>query len=134
MDNAKHHGSPETIGAIEAGYSANAQKPITLEGLARQWLEFANEIREGYWGTIDDFTNDLTGRDLLEEAARRLGEGERAWLDGLTRPGDEAYRAATAEDSSDRLSRFFRHDNYWWWHRLPLVPGQLAADLGVLDA
>jgi hypothetical protein len=120
----------ETIAAIEADYSERAHRPITLEGLAGDWLAFADEVAAGYWGTIDDFTNDLTGRDLLERAVTRLSAADRAWLEGLTLPGDLRYQEVTTLDADDRLSGFFSHGDHWWWRRIPLVLGELEADLG----
>lgn len=117
----------KTVAQLETRYSSGARRPITLAGLAADWLTFAHEVGAGYWGTIDDFTNDLTGRDMLEHALGQLDERDRAWLIGLVQPGDARYTEVTAADPSDRLAQFFRHDDHWWWCRWPLRLGMLAA-------
>jgi hypothetical protein len=116
----------DTVAQIETRYSSGARRPITLAGLAENWLTFANDIGAGYWGTIDEFTNDMTTRDMLEEALQQLGDRDRKWLIGLVEPGDGRYTEVTAADPSGRLSQSYRHDDHWWWHRWPLVPGELA--------
>lgn len=121
---------PETIRSIEARYSSTARRPITLAGLAANWGTFARDIEAGYRGTIDDFTNDMTERDMLERAMQRLDDHDRVWLTGLVAPGDVRYRDATVDDPDDRLAAYTRHEDYWWWFRLPRVSGDLPHDLG----
>ena len=77
--------------------------------------------------TIDDFTNDLTGRDglelLLDWASPPLAADLRLRVDAV----DVQYREGTVEDGGEALGRYFRVDasSGWWWRRKPAA-GQLA--------
>lgn len=115
---------PETISAIEEDYSREASRTITLAGLAEAWMRFADDIGAGYWGTIDDFTNDMFRRDMLELALSRVGPSDRQWLGGLIEAGDARYIEVTKEDPG-WLARYFRHADYWWWYRAPRLLGHL---------
>ena len=84
--------------------------------------------------TVDDFTNDLSSRDYLELALRRLPVPAREWLSESVAPLDDRFRDATVKDDRGLLGRFFRIDQEspWWWHRIPRV-GPLADFLAGSD-
>jgi hypothetical protein len=55
MANSKRaHGENdrESVVAIETRYSRAARFPITLAGLAGEWLSFAEGLRSGYWDEV----------------------------------------------------------------------------------
>ncbi|MDX6273789.1 MAG: hypothetical protein QOJ92_999 [Frankiales bacterium] len=84
---------------------------------------------DAYPLTGDDYTNELSTRDWLDEN-----------LDGLTAPDqerlaalDERYRASTVDDGGELLRRFHNPRSLgWWWLRRPRAAGdQLHEDWGV---
>ena len=120
---------PESVREVEARFSRRAHRTMTLGGLVEHWERFATEVAEGYWGTIDDFTNDLTTRDVLEEAIGSLAQEPAGRLAEQLEPIDARYREVTTFDTEARLAEFFRLGDGWWWRRLPVVLGELQRDL-----
>jgi hypothetical protein len=122
---------PETIEAIERRWSEAAKRPLTLAGLAAKWRRLARDLDNGYRLAIANYTNSLTIRGMLEEALTTLDDQDRKWLQDLVAPGDAAYLAATRPDPERLLARHFRHDNSWWWNRVPIKLGSLAGEYGI---
>jgi hypothetical protein len=99
---------------------------VTVDRLLDDWERVANDV-DDYALEIDDYINDLTGRDALELligwASPDLG------LDLLARvePADERFRSVTTEDGGDAVGRGFPVDDQdgWWWRRRPTT-GPLA--------
>ncbi len=103
----------------------NADQP-DVSRLLRLWEMFVGEVEGGYSATIDDYTNDLTVRDLLEQA---LAEGVAADEAARVAALDDRLREATRPDETGRLAEVYAVGDEWWWHRLPRT-GSLAASVG----
>lgn len=101
-----------------------------LAFLHKRWTKVVEEIESGYRGSIDDYTNDLTVRDLLDELLPSGAQTESS--DQLMReiePLDRRFEAATSPGERQLLRRFFRGaSNAWWWDRVP-CNGHLAENL-----
>jgi hypothetical protein len=84
---------------------------------------------DAYPLTGDDYTNELSTRDWLDENVDGLTESERAHLAAL----DERYRNSTDDDGGELLRRFHKpKGSGWWWLRRPRAAGeQLHEDWGV---
>jgi len=97
---------------------------VSVEWLAVSWDKLAATVAE-YTGTVDEYTNDLTSRDALEEV---LGWASRPLAAALSVPlglADERFIAATIDDGGVAVSQYFRIGTRWWWRRRP-TSGQLA--------
>ena len=94
---------------------------VTVENLLGTWREVAHDVNR-YKLTVDDFTNDLTARDALEEVLRHCRNEEvcKKLMTNIDE-ADQNYRAATDEDGGVALSRYYRVDSAsgWWWRRCP---------------
>lgn len=121
----------ETIEAIERRWSEGAMMPLTLAGEAAKWNTFAADVRDGYQLVIDNYTNSLSIRGMIERALSMLDDRDREWLCGLVEPGDAAYLEATMPDPEHLLLRVYRHDDEWWWNRVPIKLGSLAGTYGI---
>ena len=67
---------------------------VTVENLLQAWQDLARGINQ-YKGTADDFTNDLTGRDALEEVLHHCRNDEVCKkLLFIVNEADQEYRAA----------------------------------------
>jgi len=99
---------------------------VTVDGLLREWQTLCVSV-DRYTLTIDDYTNDLCGRDGLEIALMECPEHLRSRLGVLIGRADKEFVARTEEDSNCTLGRYFRIDDAsgWWWKRRPAV-GPLA--------
>jgi hypothetical protein len=103
-------------------------RPVTVDTLFNDWMSLVTGVEDGYAGSVDDYTNDLTSRDLLEDLIRDSQPSLRAKLERALKPWDERFRRATTPDDAKVLSRFFNIKDRWWWHRTPTT-GELAAYL-----
>ena len=94
---------------------------FTLNEMTDSWRSLVAEVESGYDQMVDEYTNDLACRDWLALAWPMLTErvrcARRSELDAL----DARFRAATDEDTSGRLARFYKVQDKdgWWWRRLP---------------
>ena len=119
---AAHNAEQDTefVKELEARFTSRAGFPITLEGLVSSWGQFVAEVECGYEDSIDDYTNDLTTRDLLDEALQSAPERLRRTLYESIRPLDDRFYAATRADESGTLANFFKPGPSWWWRRAPV--------------
>jgi hypothetical protein len=93
---------------------------VTVGGLLQGWEQLAAEVAS-YDATIDDYTNDLTGRDAVELVLDWASEGFRAWADERVTAADQQFRGRTEMDDEGAIGRYFRIENKdgWWWRRRP---------------
>ena len=84
---------------------------------------------DSYPLTGDDYTNELSTRDVLEENIGELSVAELERLAAL----DDRYRASTIEDGGELLGQHYDISGLgWWWLRRPRAAGsQLHEDWGV---
>ncbi len=107
-----------------------------LKGLVENWERIVECVAKGYRLGLDDYLNDMDGRQLLEEALAVAPERERErWIDRLraadTRMKKQVVPAgrclwgdevAEAEDWSPEKN--------WWYFMKPLKGGrELLADI-----
>ena len=90
------------------------------------WRSVVESVEEGYTLTIDDLTNDLSIRDLAQEARPLVTLSVALWLDEDLRPLDERYERAT-RPAARRLPG---GTGQWWAARVPKrLVGELAEDI-----
>jgi hypothetical protein len=120
----------ERLATAERMVSEGRPRPLSYERLLAAWESLVREVEQGYPATIDDYTNDLTSRDLLQEIVGACDESLREELTASIEPLDERFRRATRPDEQGRIAEFIEPGAGWWWSRLPLrLEGDLAADL-----
>lgn len=102
---------------------------VTVAGLIGSWWQVATSV-DSYPEAIDDYTNDLTGRDLIEEALAALAEEVQLPLRAVVDGADDEFRARTAPDGAELVGVFFDIADRpgWWWRRRPTT-GPLAGYL-----
>jgi hypothetical protein len=100
----------------------------TLTGMVRAWRDVSEVIDRGYQLTIDDYTNELSVRGLLDEVLAVIPTGSvRDWVERDVQVGDERYRKVTHDVA---LPIFGGPDAPWWYRRVPnRITGELAEDL-----
>lgn len=69
---------------------------------------------------LDDH-NELTVRDLLNDACAAVPAHDVAAISALFEQGDAVYWRATAADETGEMERHWRlaGDDGWWWRRFP---------------
>jgi len=108
-----------------------------LRGLAESWEEVVRSIEEGYSLGLDDYLNDLDGRQLLEEALAVAPAQEKktalqrvrradAKMQTLVRPSGRCLWG----DDTARQEGWTAKKN-WWYFSIPVNPGEeLLNELG----
>ena len=102
---------------------------VRVERLIRDWQQLAREVGD-YPLTIDDYTNDVTGRDALELVLQWASDRTAAVIGPAIAEADEQFRDSTVDDGGESVAGYFRTENKagWWWRRRPTT-GALAAYL-----
>jgi hypothetical protein len=103
-------------------WTREAHFALTLEWLIGEWDKFARAVEAGYRGYGEEYLNDLTARDLLDEVMRGLSSADAAVIEQAIKGADDTYLRATLPDDGRWLSANFRIGNGWWWRRSPQRP------------
>lgn len=110
----------DAIAALEARFSERAHFSITIGKLLSSWQRFVVEVEQGYEDSIDDYTNDLSTRDLLDETLRAAPQDLNRTLLATIEPVDRRFQQATRADDKHLIETFIRPGEGWWWSRLPI--------------
>jgi hypothetical protein len=117
-------GSPDFV--VEAG----------LAGLVRRWKETARAVRRGYPLGLDDYLNDLDGRQLIAEVLPLATPAERKKLRSRVIEADTVFRNHSTAvrfclwGAREANRRGWTSRRNWWYYRLPDASGHtLQADL-----
>jgi hypothetical protein len=99
---------------------------VTVGRLLQEWGQLVGEVAS-YQLTVDDYTNDLTGRDAIDLVLSWCSDQFGAWAKPMVDEADQRFAGRTTPDEAGVLGRYFRiSDNAgWWWRRRP-VSGPLA--------
>jgi hypothetical protein len=108
-----------------------------LRGLAESWEEVVRSIEEGYSLGLDDYLNDLDGRQLLEEALAVAPAQEKKTALQRVRRTDEKMQTLVRPagrclwgDETARQEGWTAKKN-WWYFSIPVNPGEeLLNELG----
>ena len=71
-------------------------RPASLNAQVDAWACLVQEIEDGYSMTVDDYTNDLSVREWLDQVRPMLTEHVRNSLSSRLAPLDERFDEATA--------------------------------------
>ena len=108
------------------------------EGLVAAWERAADDIARGYPLGLDDYLNDVDGRQLLDDLAREVAEAVGPHLRERVAAADARVRSGVVPSPEclwgEAVAR--REDwtpqRNWWYFSLPREPGpQLAEELGL---
>ncbi|MEW5869818.1 MAG: hypothetical protein AB1894_11125 [Chloroflexota bacterium] len=98
-------------------------RKLTLEYLSRRWSRFVRKVEQGYPYIIDEYTNELTIRDIFQMVMNNcppnIYNELSSWINGW----DERFIQAT-EKVEKPLLPFLGEEEGWWWFRVPLNPGE----------
>lgn len=117
-------GAPEHV--VEAG----------LAGLVDQWEHVVDDVEDVYPLGLDDYLDDVDGRQLLDEALAVAPSAERAAVVERVKAADERMRALVRPagrclwgiDMAEQHD--WTPDRNWWYFTQPREPGpELAEDL-----
>ncbi len=107
--------------------SSRVEREITLNELLNDWRYFVEEIARGYNDSLDDYTNDLSIRDLLEDIMRRIPRPLKDKINNVLNPIDKKFFIVTKEIEKSLL---YKVDAGSWWYRIPMnYSGEFEEDL-----
>jgi hypothetical protein len=117
-------GSPDFV--VEGG----------LAGLVQRWKETARAVRRGYPLGLEDYLNDLDGRQLIAEVLPLATPAERKKLRSRVIEADTVFRNHSKAvrfclwGAREASRRGWTSRRNWWYYRFPTAPGDvLQADL-----
>jgi hypothetical protein len=95
---------------------------VTYAHLLASWRSLGKQVA-AYQHTVDDYTNDLTSREGLNQLMRRCHPMTALRLSAELEELDTAFRAGTDHDATGALGLFFRIDESsgWWLRRIPKI-------------
>jgi hypothetical protein len=100
-----------------------------LEGLVESWEQTVRQVEDGYSLTLDDYLNDLDGRQLIAEALIVASDQQRAAINARLTGADEKMRSLTepakfclwGEEVADEEG--WTAEENWWYFARPIKAG-----------
>ena len=117
-DLLRRRGSPESV--VSGG----------LAGLVESWEKTVSQIEAGYPLGIDDYLNDMDGRQLLEDAWGAANDAQRSRLKSKLRTADDRARAALVAVErclwGADVGRYhgWNAAKQWWYYMKPKSAGE----------
>lgn len=102
-----------------------------LRGLVAAWERFAREVAAGYTGGLDEWLNDVDGREILDAALAVASTDERRALRRRVRLADELARAHSRPagrclwGAANAAKHGWNPGRNWWYF---MQPKSLDAD------
>jgi hypothetical protein len=119
------------LDAILTSLSERAKYPLSLKYLLHKWEDFIAKVEKGYDGSIYEYTNDLSLRDVLEEILLKVPQSLHDKLLEGVHPWDDRFYGATRQVSRS-LAPGVTKGVPPWWFRIPNKLGQeMESDLRV---
>jgi hypothetical protein len=113
----------DALRALEQTWARQPGPKLTLIGLSQRWNAFARAVEAGYVGYWEEYLNELTVRDLLNDAFTAVpdDDDDAARTAALFEQADAIYWRATKPDETGEMARMWRldDDDGWWWRRFP---------------
>lgn len=101
-----------------------------LADLLKAWATIVSEVEQGYKLGIEDYTNDLAIRDILQELIQILSPDGQVVLKQLIEPMDARFLQATRPVDRPLLPPLGDESLGFWWYRIPKEAGEdLLRDL-----
>jgi hypothetical protein len=85
----------QAIEPILQEMSEAAKHSISLDALLTGWSQFVIRVEQGYSLTIDDYTNDLSIRNLIQRIHEKAPQSLQIKLDGALQTWDSRFTQTT---------------------------------------
>jgi hypothetical protein len=92
----------------------------TPEMMVERWRRLVEKVEGEYRDDFGEFTNDLDGRDVLEDAHSLVSPGARSVFSQYLEDLDVRYEAATRQVSKSLSAAGIWRPSRWWWWRVPI--------------
>jgi hypothetical protein len=103
-----------------------------LPGLVENWERVVESVKRGYNLGLDDYLNDMDGRQLLDEALK-LAKADEAYIERVRR-ADESMRllvkpiARSLWGEENAKEHGWSAQQNWWYFAVPIKAGSVLAD------
>jgi hypothetical protein len=103
-----------------------------LPGLVENWERVVESVKRGYNLGLDDYLNDMDGRQLLDEALK-LAKADKAYIERVRR-ADESMRRLVKPivrslwGEENAKERGWSAEKNWWYFAVPIKAGSELAD------
>jgi hypothetical protein len=101
-----------------------------LRGLTESWEEVVRSVEEGYSLGLDDYLNDMDGRQLIDEALHSAPAGDKKTFLKRIRQADAKMQSLVKPagrclwgDETARQEGWTAKKN-WWYFSIPIHPGE----------
>ena len=100
-----------------------------LRGLTENWEEVVRSVEEGYSLGLDDYLNDMDGRQLIEEVLHLAPAGEKTFLKRI-RQADAKMQWLVKPTGSclwgdeTAAQGGWTSKKNWWYFSMPIHPGE----------
>jgi len=119
----------EALEVLFAKVSKKNKNALNLSQVLQKWGFFVGRAEQGYQDSLQEYSAELSTRNILEDVLREAPEPARSKLAAMIRPYDDRFREATTELGKP-LSPGMTQWAAPWWCRVPKRRlGQLASDL-----
>jgi hypothetical protein len=119
---------------LEKGYARHVVDG-GLDYLLKSWEKAATHVAEGYCFGLDDFRNDMDGRQILSEVLSVATDEQKQSIESRLKAADELFIASTVESSgcvwgkSNEEQLGYSREKDWYYYRVPKgLPDWSAAE------
>lgn len=99
------------------GYAQHVIDRGILDYLVPSWEATVDEIEKGYGDIIEEYTNDVSAREIIHECQSLWPEAEREEIRGRLSEADRRFIAATVpvEEPVWRKAQGEREEQFWYF-------------------
>jgi len=99
----------------------SAKHTISLSYLMTKWSRFVTKVEKEYHLSIDDYTNSVSTRNLIQEILDACPENTslKEWVSEW----DNRFIKSTEVLDEPLLPLLQKEKSGWWWFRFPKNPG-----------
>lgn len=119
----------ETLKGVLKKLSTRSGFQQSLNRFLQRWNTLVAEVARGYDGSLYEYTNALSARDLISEIESELSDSGKRAIHCVVAPLDELFFKSTIPTECLSKTSVDR-DMFPWWYRIPRNPGtELREDL-----
>lgn len=108
------------IKAVEKKWSIGSGYQITLDKQIVAWINLTNECKDGYNDVVEEYTNDLSSRDVIQEILDNISESARSELLKIIEPIDKIFIDHTVKVEKPMMAyEWIVPEKHFWYFRVP---------------
>lgn len=117
------------IRTLTRAYAVRFKVDNVLAKLIDDWNRFVAAVENGYTYSIFEYTNELGGRNIIEQILTQISPTGRVEIQRMVEPLDSRFMNATRM-LQQPLRRMPKGNPGWWYYRVPrILNDELSQDL-----